>query len=215
MEVRSRFPTLSLVRLYMPFTELLTLSYLVILTSMLLPRKHVFRDLRAYVCTFEGCDTGLFEGRSSWFHHELEYHRRVWVCLNCPGRNFADADSFGRHLKKWHSSEQLAILPHTLNANSRPATEVPADACPLCDEWYESMTSNVDGEHESAQQQLVVSLNDFRQHLGSHQEQLALFAVALNVEFGKRGQSHDGSDGAEGGEDIKRMVSKLSYLEGC
>ncbi|KAF5707177.1 serine threonine kinase [Fusarium mundagurra] len=44
--------------------------------------KHVFRDLQAYVCTFDNCETpdALFETRQDWLRHELENHRREWHC---------------------------------------------------------------------------------------------------------------------------------------
>ncbi|TKA37775.1 hypothetical protein B0A54_09777 [Friedmanniomyces endolithicus] len=57
-------------------------------------KKHVFRDLRAYVCTFKDCKEGLFEDRQTWFEHESSQHRRHWVCLSCPGKTFDTATAF-------------------------------------------------------------------------------------------------------------------------
>ena len=49
------------------------------------PRRHFFRDLRPYVCTFDSCTepNRLFETRHDWFDHEVRYHRREWYCVEC------------------------------------------------------------------------------------------------------------------------------------
>lgn len=46
-------------------------------------RKHVFEDLRAYVCTVGGteCDNELFGDRKTWFDHESQRHRSQWTCI--------------------------------------------------------------------------------------------------------------------------------------
>ncbi|KGO45689.1 Tetratricopeptide-like helical [Penicillium expansum] len=41
-------------------------------------KRHVFRDLRPYICTFEDCQNGgkLYVSRHDWIYHELQIHRR-------------------------------------------------------------------------------------------------------------------------------------------
>jgi hypothetical protein len=66
-------------------------------------RKHVFRDIRPYVCTFKGCSqaTHLFERRHDWFYHERDVHRREWVCSCCHrAKTFGSKASFRTHLNK-------------------------------------------------------------------------------------------------------------------
>jgi hypothetical protein len=47
-----------------------------------LPRRHVFRDLRAYVCTFGNCQNPdkQYATQQEWFSHEMQVYRRVWFC---------------------------------------------------------------------------------------------------------------------------------------
>ncbi len=52
-----------------------TLSLLIAIVTNF-HRKHVLRDLRPYVCTFEDCELQLFPDRRTWFSHELKNHRR-------------------------------------------------------------------------------------------------------------------------------------------
>ena len=49
------------------------------------PRRHVFRDLQPYICTFENCakPDRLFGSRQDWYDHEFQDHRREWFCAIC------------------------------------------------------------------------------------------------------------------------------------
>jgi hypothetical protein len=38
-------------------------------------RKHVFADLRSYVCTNKDCDSPCFKDINEWFQHEMTVHR--------------------------------------------------------------------------------------------------------------------------------------------
>ncbi|KAF8053829.1 hypothetical protein FPV67DRAFT_1443106 [Lyophyllum atratum] len=48
-------------------------------------RRHVFEDLRPYVCTFQNCHRAnhLFASRHEWYDHEGTFHRREWYCKPC------------------------------------------------------------------------------------------------------------------------------------
>lgn len=43
-------------------------------------RKHVHQDLRSYVCLNEHCNMRLFGERSTWFIHDLDFHKAQWKC---------------------------------------------------------------------------------------------------------------------------------------
>ncbi|KAK5164619.1 uncharacterized protein LTR77_009825 [Saxophila tyrrhenica] len=140
-------------------------------------RKHVFRDLRAYVCTSRDCDSGLFEDKSAWFDHELESHWRVWICLACSSKTSHSRSEFEAHLQKVHGYTDTRVTASISNASSRPVAEIICTACPCCDDWPEQL-----GIPSEQRDTTAVSLNMFRQHLGSHQEQLALFAITSDFE---------------------------------
>ncbi|KAF2110629.1 hypothetical protein BDV96DRAFT_196367 [Lophiotrema nucula] len=139
-------------------------------------RKHVFSDLRPYLCTFEGCDLKLFLDRKEWFDHELHHHRLHWYCHFCNRDDFQSLPKFERHLRHYHAKhvtdEQLDAL---IEASRRPIDRIPALDCPFCNEWDSKLRAvNPDllpGEV------IVVTPTQFRQHVGSHMQHLALFAL--------------------------------------
>ncbi|KXJ86596.1 hypothetical protein Micbo1qcDRAFT_236887 [Microdochium bolleyi] len=45
-------------------------------------QKHVFSDLKAYVCTTPDC-AEIFGDRRRWFEHELTEHRAYYTCILC------------------------------------------------------------------------------------------------------------------------------------
>ncbi|KAI1822191.1 hypothetical protein F4861DRAFT_410031 [Xylaria intraflava] len=54
-------------------------------------KRHVFRDLRPYICTFQQCHSAekLFSSRHEWKHHEFQIHRRETVYYMWRRRNLA------------------------------------------------------------------------------------------------------------------------------
>ncbi|KAM0429226.1 hypothetical protein ACHAPT_006440 [Fusarium lateritium] len=67
--------------------------------------KHVFRDLQAYVCTFDDCKETdrLFETRQDWLRHEVENHRREWHCNDSDHPIFRSQDEFIDHMRDSHT----------------------------------------------------------------------------------------------------------------
>lgn len=137
-------------------------------------RKHVYSDLACYVCTQDHCSHPLFESRDQWFNHELEEHRRQWVCGSCQS-SFPSIDLFKDHMGTEHPGtfldNQLAALA---TRSARPLHRICASACPLCD--YEAilrrkLNPSVD------EGPITVPIRTFRNHLGRHLEQLALFVL--------------------------------------
>jgi hypothetical protein len=159
-------------------------------------RKHVFRDLRAYVCTFPDCNAGLFEDRSTWFSLEMEFHRRQWICLTCTGKTFNSEDSFTIHVQKVHHHISPDILTYISKSSSRPLVDVSVSSCPLCDSWPEKL-----GVTLNAKESASVPPNVFRKHLGGHQEQLAMFAVTPQLE---RDLDSDNEDARSGQHELSR-----------
>lgn len=128
----------------------------------LLPfRRHVFRDIHPYICTFPDCTTPqrLFSRRREWFLHELEMHRCHWQCAHGCWGDFKTACQFEDHVAASHpestSPEDLAKLS---SASVRPMSQWSLVNCSMC------------GEKD-------ISLQKLKRHLGRHQEDLALFAM--------------------------------------
>ena len=117
----------------------------------------------------------LFADRRSWFDHELTCHRLEWCCRFCSHPAFANQEKLAAHIHARHSqlssSAQLRVLLH---ASRQVVDRVPAADCLLCD-WDSILKQK--NTTASPNETLVVTLDQFCRHLGSHMEQLALFAL--------------------------------------
>lgn len=98
--------------------------------------RHVFKDLQAYVCTFDNCKDSdqMFETRNDWINHEFQYHRREWACSTPAHVAHRNKSDFISHVRKLHSPEatddQLRSLSHLCE---RPLSTGEV-SCPLCTE---------------------------------------------------------------------------------
>ena len=140
-----------------------------------IPRKHLFTDLRPYVCTFEECDLKLFADRHLWFDHEVECHRSVWQCRFCEHPPFRKDTALKSHMSLIHPNLSSSIqLPSVLQASRERPDRITAADCLFCD--WEVILKDFNS-HTAVDEMLVVTPEQFRRHLGSHMEQLALFAL--------------------------------------
>ncbi|RDL39878.1 uncharacterized protein BP5553_04218 [Venustampulla echinocandica] len=148
-------------------------------------KKHVFWDLKPYVCTFQECATRMFRSRNEWFTHELQCHRREWVCQFCQHDAFPTAEMFSKHVVSKHPAILAGSkIEAVILQSEEPIARIPVNACPLCNEWETHLC-------DSKQDSKRLLLNDgeivepygtpkqFRRHLGRHMEQLALFALPV------------------------------------
>ncbi|KAK4501026.1 hypothetical protein PRZ48_006832 [Zasmidium cellare] len=69
-----------------------------------------------------------------------------------------------------------------VDAGSRPVAEIPANACPMCDEWELKLKESANEMEIPSENVLTVSVHDFERHLSQHLEQLALFAIPPALE---------------------------------
>lgn len=135
-------------------------------------RRHVYRDLRPYVCTFAICQNAqkLYTSRYEWEYHETQMHRRKseWVCPQPCGHSASSKSEMEEHLRLSHAetlSGPLAVSQFA-NACEREMDEDREDTCPLCPQ--------------------SMSLSRLRKHLGSHLEELALFVLpSVTADDGK------------------------------
>ncbi|KAH7119991.1 hypothetical protein B0J11DRAFT_417644, partial [Dendryphion nanum] len=146
-------------------------------------RRHVLSDLYSYVCTFPNCDIPYFSDANTWFDHEMQNHRVVYTCRLCKNDDFPVRDYYLAHVRKQHhdvleeSGEQVL-----LDIARKPLDQIAAQECPCCSEWWndlKELAGRTDIHPEASNHTLKVLPAVFKQHLASHLEQLALFAIPM------------------------------------
>lgn len=102
----------------------------------------------------------------SWYAHEMETHRRQWVCPCCDIPPFYTSSAFVQHLdvdeahRNYISDERMRELAVT---TSGAREEISLCECPLC---------KPPAEHPNADS----SAREFMEHLSDHLEELAVDA---------------------------------------
>ncbi|ORY02184.1 hypothetical protein BCR34DRAFT_667757 [Clohesyomyces aquaticus] len=140
-------------------------------------RRHVFEDLKPYVCTYEDCDLQdyFFEDRDTWFKHETLQHRAKWFCNVEKHPEFSDAKDFLRHMDIGHNTgldrEKFA---HLRDMFLRPSGDVDG-VCNLCKRHAKRLKS----------------------HVSRHLQQIALFALPRINETVGSGMAERFTDASE------------------
>ncbi|KAH7368950.1 hypothetical protein B0T11DRAFT_327086 [Plectosphaerella cucumerina] len=149
--------------------------------------RHVFRDLRPYVCTFEGCQTAgkMYVSRHEWVYHEMQTHRREYVCKECD-QVLSSRAEMTEHIRG-HREEpvkpgQLSVM---LDLCSRQIDTLDPrkEPCLICGQ--------------------EMSLPELQTHLATHMESLAIFVLPSTVE----------DDGSKGSAASVRMANVESTGE--
>jgi hypothetical protein len=141
-------------------------------------RRHVFRDIRPYVCTFEDCqDAGkLYASRNDWMYHELQIHRRQFVCWECHVA-YPNRHSMQDHIRSAHPTAfGHSQMPIVLDLCSRQVSETFQTHCVLCGK--------------------ELQLLELQSHLAAHLEEIALFILPgiLEEELEEDSNSTDSRD---------------------
>jgi hypothetical protein len=148
----------------------------------------VFQDLKPYICTYEECDLKMFPDKSTWYTHEMQTHRVQWQCCFCSHEPYLSRAAFETHTQNRHqskySAEQSTTLPEICQ---QPLDRIVASACPFCDTWEERLA--LANPHVQDGETLVVTPQQFRNHVGNHMEQLALFAITKEYKDDEIGES--------------------------
>ena len=175
-------------------------------SSLIISRKHVLFDLKPYVCTFENCELKLFSDRRTWFSHELKDHRQVWGCCFCSHDSFDDADKYKRHLASCHPESLVEDqLPALLKMSQTALVKLVPTDCPLCDDWEQCLRRVA--PHVPSAEAFVVTPSQFQHHLGTHMEQLALFAIP------RRYNEEGGADSGIAAAQVNFSASSLENSE--
>ncbi|ETS78936.1 hypothetical protein PFICI_08789 [Pestalotiopsis fici W106-1] len=163
-------------------------------------KKHVFADLRPYICLFDDCQTPMknFQRRRNWIEHVRQQHWRIWLCpLRC-GESFDTERKLQKHMPTSHPDFQApeGLIPELMQAASRPRREWTTVPCPLCAEEMRSV-------------------KHYQHHVGHHLEDVSLFALP-HCEYATMETGHDfktpgESSGSESGEE--RTPSRLTVYQ--
>ncbi|RSL44826.1 hypothetical protein CEP53_011039 [Fusarium sp. AF-6] len=142
-------------------------------------KKHVFRDLRPYVCLSEACQTPdhLYQRRNDWKMHMRREHWKTWHCpFGCDAK-FDSAKGFQNHVETAHEQNVSLERIHALEGLSSRADVTKANGqCPLCYDFQ------------------VESEKQYEKHVGQHLEHLALFTLP---KIGEDGSDDEGDEDTE------------------
>ncbi|KAJ6178050.1 C2H2 type zinc finger domain protein [Penicillium mononematosum] len=137
-------------------------------------KRHVFRDLRPYVCTFEDCANAgkLYVSRHDWIYHELQIHRRKYVCKECDKR-CPSRKEMSTHLREHFgesiSPAQLVLILDLCDHQIDVSGANEKDTCLVCGE--------------------ELQLSTLQGHLAAHMEDIALFILPSAYEEEETGGS--------------------------
>jgi tetratricopeptide (TPR) repeat protein len=174
-------------------------------------RKHVFSDLRPYVCTFPDCDAPYFGDINKWFQHEMTFHRVAYKCFLCPNKVYYEEKKYLSHLKREHAK----MLDNGTEQQGRdlarkPLAQIPASDCPCCSDWVDRLKERITQTSGSASNEiLAVTPTVFKRHLAGHLEQLALFAVPVGA---ATDDDNNSNAAMEEGKSKRTDASQLSTL---
>lgn len=176
-------------------------------------RRHVYSDLRSYVCTFPDCTVSYFEDINQWFQHEMRFHRVAFKCLICPSTVYHQEEKYLAHLRRVHP-EVLEVGNHGLqpaiDLARVPLAHIPASDCPCCSDWVDRLRARAGGTSDAPSEEVIAVLPTiFKRHLASHLEQLALFAIPLST--GTDGD-HDSNAAIEDEDTCGQKASDMSAL---
>ncbi|KAM0802914.1 hypothetical protein BDR22DRAFT_887245 [Usnea florida] len=154
-------------------------------------KRHVFADLKAYICTFPNCDHELvqFSTRAAWADHEFSYHRceTRWNCPEC-GSEEPSLPNWTRHMQEhdFNITRPEFQVAKTM-ARDNKARPIETEECLLCRE-------------APAQNRRA-----FITHVGRHLEEMALVVLP-------RGTEDDDSEGlsdlsSQGFDALEQFVS--------
>ncbi|KAI0541363.1 hypothetical protein GGR58DRAFT_17324 [Xylaria digitata] len=125
-------------------------------------KKHVFADLRPYVCLAEDCPVASREygRRHEWMNHTLQNHWKTWECPYQCGSEHTTETGLRQHVTGIHGCATEMELDAMIARYGRIrsiSTSSPVE-CPLCKDTLES-------------------IQQYQRHVGRHQVDLALFAL--------------------------------------
>ena len=151
-------------------------------------RRHVYRDLQCYICTFEACTNPdqLSDKRHDWFLHELQDHRKLWICNGHCEQIFRSSAQLVAHIDGISGGTITeAQIPVLEQMHAIPIGEESVSFCSLC---------NIE----------IIGRNLLEKHLGNHLEELALFSLPTDL----IDSDDEESQGAVEGDEVSSVGSE-------
>lgn len=155
-----------------------------------------------YSCTFENCSNPneRYGTRRKWYQHELNEHRRVWLCKleQCVSVRFGTQEALREHLLTAHVDFR-DFDAHSFEFVLRSCEEaLPLDAlqeCSICLREFPSQR--------------------LRKHLGKHMEQLALWILPRDDNSDNTSsENSDKDDESEDGKSSRDAASEGGDVDG-
>ncbi|THX46561.1 hypothetical protein D6D08_10267 [Aureobasidium pullulans] len=138
-------------------------------------RRHMFSDLKAYVCLAEDCELHMFASSEAWMSHQLSEHLVIWSCPICDRPPFSSGENFQFHIRMCHPAEFSKEQLEQLTTSSKySADSIRASECQFCD-W--ALILKDTDQLASSTGDIHVTLEDYCHHVCSHLEELALTAL--------------------------------------
>lgn len=138
----------------------------------------------------------MFETRSDWYSHEMQFHRKQWSCNEAGHPVYQQRAEFECHLQEEHQSWVMRRqLEAVIDVHERPIASNSKVLCPLCtDDQIE------EGEEPRIRRDpKFVLAAKMKHHLGCHLERLALFAVSPSLDLPDEEGSAQSDEVATGG----------------
>ncbi len=146
-------------------------------------KKHVFTDLKPYICTFQDCKRGIhsFPTRKAWADHEFSVHRttKIWICNDCAAR-FSERTKYREHAYSSHGNVLMRNQLEALVNSAEKRIDISEEnVCP----FYFELLGN--------------QSRTFTMHVSRHMEEVALAILPRETAFeddrGSAGSSIDSS----------------------
>jgi hypothetical protein len=126
----------------------------------------------------------MYVTRHDWLYHEMQMHRRRWVCSGDCDLSFGTRDAVEFHMREKHHETFTELqLPVIIDLCERPADPNKNSLCPLCP--------------------AEMTLSKLQVHLATHLEELALFV--LPVYMSDKSERSGSNQGGGGNDDPSRM----------
>ena len=126
----------------------------------------------------------MYVTRHDWLYHEMQIHRRRWICSGDCGLSFATKDAMESHMRSSHPNTFTELqLPVILDICERPADPNSQALCSLCP--------------------AEMTLSKLLLHLATHLEELPLFVLPISIDESGKSQKSGSNQGASGIDDSR------------
>lgn len=149
-----------------------------------------------------------YKDQHTWIDHEHLIHRRMWRCASCPASLFQSSIDFRHHITSMHPEHAINDAQEFLLVQNSEisAPHVPSPTCPFCKGDWVDVLAHAETENDA---KLVVTIDDYRRHVGEHLLEIALFSLPRHAGFA---EIDSGQGKAGGSMNVVNRSSRASDL---